>query len=120
MTIKSYQDLDVWKMGMDLTFKIYKLMKTFPMEEKFGLISQIQRAAVSIPSNIAEGWGRGSTKEYIQFLRIARGSVYEMETQIMIANKIDYLNEATMQDILQQTNAIGKMLLSLIRSLEKK
>lgn len=78
--MKSYKELEVWNKAVDLVMEVYKLTKDFPPEEKFALTSQMQRAAVSIPANIAEGWGRGSTKEYIQFILIARGSLMELET----------------------------------------
>ena len=78
MTIQSYQDLTVWQKAMDLAEQCYRLTKTFPKAELFGMTSQIQRAAASIPANIAEGWGRNSTAEYIQFLRIAQGSLKEL------------------------------------------
>ena len=120
MTIKNYQDLDVWKKSMDLAVILYSLSREFPAEERFGLPHQIQKSAVSIPSNIAEGWGRNSTKDYIRFLGIARGSLYELETQILIANRIGYLNEKTVEKILSESNTISKMLMSLIRSLERK
>ncbi|MCS7216038.1 MAG: four helix bundle protein [Thermodesulfovibrio sp.] len=120
MKIQSYQDLQVWKKGIELTEKIYQVCKSFPQEEKYALTSQIQKSAISIPANIAEGWGRNSKKEYIQFLSIARGSVYELETHLIIAQKIGYIQEALLKELLQMTESLGKMLLSLIRSLEKK
>ncbi|MCX7985165.1 MAG: four helix bundle protein [Bacteroidetes bacterium] len=105
---------------MEVAKELYKITKHFPQEEKFAITSQIQRAAVSIPSNIAEGWGRNTTKEYIQFLRIARGSLYELETQLILSQNIGYLQKEKTEEILQKTTTIGKMILSLIRSLEKK
>ena len=115
--IKSYRDLEVWQRGIDLTEQVYETTRPFPEEEKFGLTSQLRRAAVSVPSNIAEGWGRAATKDYVRFLRIARGSLAEMETQLVIAHRLGYLSKRMMLAILEETTIEGKMLLSLIRSL---
>ena len=88
---RSYRDLEVWKLSIELVKAIYQITAQFPASEKFGLIQQIRRAAVSIPSNIAEGQFRNSTKEFKQFLAIALGSAAELETQLIIAKEIDYL-----------------------------
>ena len=117
--IRSYRDLEVWKRGVDLVELIYKLTQSFPSEEKFGLTSQLRRAAVSISSNIAEGWGRDSTKDYVRFVRIARSSLFEIETQLIIAHRLGYLNEDALRASLQETEVESKMLLSLIRSLRR-
>ena len=117
--IRSYRDLEVWQRGVDLVERIYKLTPSFPSEEKFGLTAQIRRAAVSIPSNIAEGWGRDSTKEYVHFVRIARSSLFEVETQLIIAHRLGYLNEDALKTSLQETEVESRMLLSLIRSLKR-
>ena len=117
--IRSYRDLEVWQRGVDLVELIYKLTQSFPSEEKFGLTAQIRRAAVSIPSNIAEGWGRDSTKEYVHFVRIARSSLFEVETQLIIAHRLGYLNEDEWKTSLQETDVESRMLLSLIRSLKR-
>ncbi len=117
--IRSYRDLEVWQRGVDLVELIYKLTPSFPSEEKFGLTAQIRRAAVSIPSNIAEGWGRDSTKEYVRFVRIARSSLFEVETQLIIAHRLGYLNEDELKTSLQETEVESRMLLSLIRSLKR-
>ncbi len=117
--IRSYRDLEVWQRGVDLVERIYKLTPSFPSEEKFGLTAQIRRAAVSIPSNIAEGWGRDSTKEYVHFVRIARSSLFEVETQLIIAHRLGYLNEDALKTLLQETDVESRMLLSLIRSLKR-
>jgi len=82
IALKSYKELIVWQKSMTLVKELYKLTESFPENEKFGLTSQMRRASISIPSNIAEGWGRLSRKNYIQFLRISRGSLFELETQI--------------------------------------
>jgi len=86
-----YKDLDVWKLGIDLVVEIYQITARFPNDELFGLVSQMRRAAVSIPSNIAEGSGRRNTKEFIQFLYIAKGSLLELETHIEIAWRLSYI-----------------------------
>ena len=89
--VKSYKDLLIWKKGMEISASVYKLTNDFSEEEKFGLISQLRRATVSVPSNIAEGYGRGSTKSYIQFVKISRGSLYEVETQLLLAFKLGFI-----------------------------
>jgi len=118
MKIQSYQQLDVWKKSMELVIRIYNITEKFPKKEIFALNSQMNRSVISIPANIAEGWGRNSTKEYIQFLRIARGSVCELETCLMIAQRINYISIALLKEMLQETEIIGKMLLGLIHSLQ--
>lgn len=91
--MKSYRDLIVWQKGMTLVVDIYKITKYFPDEEKFGLTSQIRRCVVSIPSNIAEGYGRNYTKDYVRFLQIARGSLFECQTQLEIAVNLNFINQ---------------------------
>jgi four helix bundle protein len=118
-SIHSYRDLEVWRRGIDLVERVYKLTQSFPPEEKYGLTSQLRRAAVAISSNIAEGWGRDSTKDYVHFVRIARSSLLEIETQLIIAHRLGYLNEDALKALLQETEAESKMLLSLIRSLRR-
>lgn len=114
--MKTHKDLIVWNKSMELVIETYKLSAEFPEEEKFGLISQMRRAAVSVPSNIAEGAARNSTKEYIRFLYIALGSLSELETQFLISNRLEYIN-----DVLEDTiTDIRKLLLSLIKSLKNK
>jgi four helix bundle protein len=98
--VQSYRDLVAWQKAMELVTKIYRVTKKFPKEEIFGLVSQIRRSAVSIPSNIAEGKGRLSKREFRQFLGNARGSLAELETQILIAQNLNYLNEAEVMRIL--------------------
>lgn len=96
-----FEKLKVWQMGMDIAENIYSITKKFPDDEKFGLTSQMRRAAVSIPSNIAEGKGRFHDKEYVQFLYLARGSLYELMTQIKLANKLKYISEKESLDLLK-------------------
>jgi len=119
MSIRSYQDLAIWKKAMELVVQVYQLTRRFPREEMHGLTSQMRRAAVSIPTNIAEGWGRGSRKEYIQFLRIARGSLLELETLLAISRSLRYLSQEDMQTTLALVEEISRMLSGLIASLKK-
>lgn len=118
--IESFKDLFVWQKGIELVNEIYKLTKQFPKEELYCLTSQIRRAAISVPSNIAEGWGRGTTKNYIQFLEIARGSLYETNTLIIISYNQDYVNKEICDKIEEKINEIGRMLNTLIAKLESK
>ena len=113
-----YKDLSVWKLGMDLVIEIYKVTMKFPKEELFGLVSQMRRAAVSIPSNIAEGSGRRNTKEYIQFLYIAKGSLLELETQMEIASRLNYIENT--DQFTEWIKRLRNMLVKLIASLESK
>ena len=117
--VESYRDLEVWQRGIDLVELVYELTSDFPDEEKFGLSAQLRRAATSIPSNIAEGWGRASRNEFLHFLRIARGSLVEVETQLIVAHRLGYLNEKEVGGAFEETTVESKMLLALIRSLER-
>jgi four helix bundle protein len=112
-----YSDLLVWQKAMDLVTMVYKLTKTFPTDEKFGLVSQIQRAAVSVAVNIAEGHGRKATGAYLNHLSIANGSLMEVETLIQIARRLEYLDSRWEKQALLQTHEIGRMLSGLSRSL---
>jgi len=112
-----YEELVVWQKAMDLVTDIYKVTATFPADERFGLTSQIRRAAVSIPSNIAEGHGRKSTGAYLNHLSIAHGSLMEVETQLQISARLELVGSDNLSDLISKTNAIGKMLNGLIRSL---
>jgi len=113
--IKSYRDLLVWQKAIDLVVEAYRATASFPKSETYGLTSQIRRAASSIPANIAEGYGRGSRKEYVQFLTVAQGSLKELETHFIVAEKLSYL---TASKILSETDELGRMLGSLIRKLK--
>ncbi len=115
-----YSELIVWQKSMDLVTEIYKITATFPSEERFGLSSQARRAAVSVPSNIAEGHGRKSTASYLNFLSIAFGSLMELETQIQIAVRLNFIQEDKAVALLLQTDEIGKMLSGLKKSLAEK
>ena len=112
-----HKDLEAWKLSMDLVIKIYKITRCFPENEKFTLTSQICRAAVSIPSNIAEGCGRGSDKDTLRFLDIALGSSAELETQLLIAQALEY---ADMQNILMDLDKINALIYGLKKYLKQK
>ncbi len=112
--MSSYKELIVWQKSIQLVTDIYKLTKTFPKEEVYALSSQMQRAVVSIPSNIAEGNDRNSSKEFSQFLRIARGSLAELETQVIISEKLGYTNEKQITPILNNCYEIGRMINGLL------
>lgn len=111
---KSHEDLIVWQKAILLSVKVYKLTESFPAEEKFGLISQMRRCAVSIPSNIAEGRGRKTKKDYCHFLRIAYGSKAELETQLVIAKKLSFGNTVQYKVVDELITEVGKMLNVLI------
>jgi four helix bundle protein len=117
--IQSYRDLDVWQKGMALAENCYRITKTFPKEEVYGMVSQIRRAAVSIPANIAEGYGREYRTEYIRFLRIAQGSLKELETHLLLAVRVDLITTEIAQPILAQCESTGKLLHALLRALQK-
>ncbi|HXD31189.1 MAG TPA: four helix bundle protein [Pyrinomonadaceae bacterium] len=116
--LKSYRDLLVWQRAMELVILVYRITAQFPKHEIYGLTSQLRRASVSIPSNIAEGYGRGSRKEYLQFLGIAQGSLKELETQAILAERLNYSTTAQIEKLLEDTDRLGKMLGGLIRSLK--
>ncbi|MCD6234981.1 MAG: four helix bundle protein [Candidatus Marinimicrobia bacterium] len=109
----THKDLDVWKESINFVVKIYKFTETFPDDERFGLISQIRRAAISIPSNIAEGAARQTNKENLYFLYVALGSITELETQLIIAEKLNYLKQN--EDYFDWLQAIKAKLISYIR-----
>jgi four helix bundle protein len=112
-----YSDLQVWQKAIDLVTEIYRLTADFPNDERFGLISQIRRAAVSIPANIAEGHGRKSTNAFINHLSIANGSLMELETHLQISLRLRLAPEQSITDILSRTDEIGKMISGLRSSL---
>lgn len=116
--IQSYKDLIVWQKSIHLIKLIYETTRSFPEEEKFGLISQIRRSAISIPSNIAEGYGRGSSKSYGQFLSIARGSLFELETQLYIARELQFISAEKFSSIEILNSEVGKMLNALMMKLK--
>lgn len=114
--IKTHKDLNVWKDAMTLALLTYQYTETFPKQETYGLTSQMRRASVSIPSNIAEGAGRGHKKELIQFLNIAKGSIAELETQALLAHALAYLNQGEIEKITNQITLVRKQLISLIKT----
>ena len=116
-TIKSFRDLKIWKKGIELVKKIYLVTKEFPKEEQYGLSSQMRRASVSIPSNVAEGFRRKHNKEYKQFLNIALGSCAELETQIVIAQELKYIKDGQAKDIIELIYYICRMIVSLKKKL---
>jgi four helix bundle protein len=120
MKVSSYRDLLVWKKSMDLSVEVYQLTRGFPREEVFGLASQLRRSAVSIPSNIAEGQGRSGTKEFQQFLSIARGSTCELQTQLEIALRTGLGAPQDIQHALDHSHEVGKLVFLLLRSLQAK
>jgi four helix bundle protein len=117
-SIRSYQDLDVWQVAMDLAETCYHLTRKLPREEAYGMSAQIRRAASSIPANIAEGYGREQTGSFIQFLRIAQGSTRELETHLLLARRVKLLDTSEVAVPLEVCERISKMLRSLIWSLE--
>lgn len=118
--IKTYRDLLIWQKSMALVTEIYRLSKSFPKDETYGLVSQMRRCAVSVPSNIAEGSGRNSTNDYIRFLYIAIASLYELQTQIEIALNLQYLSKTDFDKLYESSREIERMLSSLIKKLENK
>lgn len=104
-----YKQLKVWQKAIDLVVNVYKATADFPKEERYGLTSQIKRSAVSIPSNIAEGAGRNSDKEFVQFLAIANGSSFELETQVIVANRLELINDNTCNKLCEELNEIQNM-----------
>ncbi|MFB3923950.1 MAG: four helix bundle protein [Terriglobia bacterium] len=117
--IESYRDLRVWQQSMSLAEASYHLTQHFPKEELYGMVSQIRRAAVSIPANIAEGNGRENRGEYIQFLRIAQGSLKELETHLLLAERVGLTSPTTLEVVISQCGDVGRMLRGLIRSLQR-
>ena len=115
----SYKDLRAWKQSVDLALEIYRETQTFPKNELYGLTSQLRRAAVSVPSNIADGKGRSSDKKLILFLHHSRGSLLELETQLLIARELSYIKEPNVRHLLQQVENLAKGLNALINSLRK-
>jgi four helix bundle protein len=120
LLMRGFRDLKVWQLGVEITVDIYRLTDAFPQREIYGLTSQMRRAAVSIPSNISEGHSRSQTKDFIRFLSIARGSVAELETQLIIAEKLGYVQISVLGQICQKLDEESRMLTGLRRSLRSK
>jgi four helix bundle protein len=116
-SVESYRDLEVWQRGIVLVERVYEATDGFPDREQYELTSQLRRAVVAIPSNIAEGWGYSSRDQYVYYLEQARSSLLEVETQLIIAERLSYITEDMRNDLLRETTTESKMLLSLMRSL---
>jgi four helix bundle protein len=117
--VRSYKDLVAWQKSMDLVTAVYRASQGFPKEEIFGLVSQIRRAAVSVPSNIAEGHARTSKKEFQYFLSNARGSLAELETQLTIAHQLAYIDETAINQLLDRLGEVGRILNGLLAALKR-
>lgn len=121
MEINSYRDLLIWQKGIDLAVNVYALTKSFPDDEKFALSNQVKRCVSSIPANIAEGYGRQSTKSYSQFIKISRGSLFELETHLILAEKLNFIENLDLYTVVkEQIIEEGKMLNSFIKKLDGK
>ncbi len=120
MRVRDYRDLIVWQRAMDLVEAIYQLTRLFPREERFGLTIQVRRAAVSVPSNIAEGQGRHTTREFLQFLPIASGSLKEVQTHVLIAQRLGYVNDEGASQAMSLAEEVGRLHSGLVASLEAK
>ena len=119
-SFKSYRDLEVWQLAMILAKQVYEITAAFPKDERFGLVNQMRRAAVSVPSNIAEGHARSSTVDFQRFIKIAMGSVAELETQTLLSQDLGFVSIDQQQELMQPLDQIGKMLRGLHRSLERR
>jgi four helix bundle protein len=117
--IRSYRDLEVWQVAMQLVVEVYSISQHFPKEERFGLTAQLRRAAISIVANIAEGHGRGSRAEYRHFASVARGSVTEVSAELDVAEALQYATGAALQPARRYSDSISRMLTTLRRSLAK-
>jgi four helix bundle protein len=118
MPVQSYRELLAWQKAMDFAAEVYRVTRRFPKEELYGITSQLHRAAVSVPSNIAEGQGRQTTGEFRQFLGQARGSLLETETQILLSQRLEYLDHETTESLLKQSAEVGRILNGLLNSLK--
>ena len=117
--VKTYKDLLIWQKGIEIVKETYLICQEIPKEELYGLQSQLKRSSVSIPSNIAEGWGRNYTKNYIQFLKYSRGSLLELETQMIIAKELNFISTEKFSKIQDLITEESKMLNAFIKSIEK-
>ena len=116
--IRDYKDLEVWQRAISLCKPVYTVTASFPKDERFGLTSQIRKATVSVSANIAEGWGRGTRQDYCRFVRIARGSAAEVESELMAARELGFVKPDQLSDIFDEITAIRRMLQALVRSLD--
>ena len=120
MPVSNYRELIVWQKAMDLVEMVYRTTGSFPKEELYGLTSQVRRAAVSIPSNIAEGQGRHTTRDFLYFLSIANASLKEVETQLLIGKRLGYLDEQEEGELIRATAEVGRLISGLTKSLRRK
>lgn len=120
MRIRSYRELEVWKRGMAVGRMVYQLTRSFPAEERFGIAAQLRRAAISVPANIAEGWGRQNRQDYMRFLRIARGSLYELETLLLLAQDVGLTTAAEAEPIRIELMTLARQLQTLYRRLSSR
>ena len=120
VAVKQYQDLIAWQRAIALVTDIYKMSSSFPRDEMYGLTSQLRRAAVSVPTSIAEGQGRASSGEFIQFLGHARGSLFELETQVIVAHNLTYLSDAQCEALTAKISELGRILNGLITSVQRR
>jgi four helix bundle protein len=120
MSVKDYRELIAWQKGMDLVEMVYRMTDAFPRKEVYGLTSQMRRAVVSIPSNIAEGQARSTTRDFLNFLSIAMGSLKEAETQVLISRRLGYLNELQTSQLLELTTEVGRVISGLTNSLRRR
>ncbi len=118
--MNGFRDLLVWQKGMELVSKVYKLQESFPKEEQYALSSQIRRSAISIPSNIAEGYGRHHKQDFARFLEIARSSLYELQTQLEIVKNVGYLTDGELSQVIVVCHDLEKMLNSFIKTISEK
>lgn len=117
--MRKFKELEVWSLGKELAIEIYKLTEIMPKEEVYGLTSQMRRAGISIPSNVAEGCSRSSNKEFVRFLEISMGSAFELETQLIISQELSYLNNKDVDDINEKINRLQMKTNSFIQSVKK-
>ena len=118
--MNSYKELIAWQKAMELVTEVYKITTKLPTDEKFGVVSQMNRAAISIPSNIAEGWGRETSGSYLQFLRTSRGSLMELETLTLIVRDLNYITDEQFERLNSRITEAGKILQGLIKSMNQK
>ena len=118
--METHKDLRVWHQGIELVTAVYLITKTYPKEEIFGLVSQMRRAAISVPSNIAEGYARGTDREKLHFLRISSGSMSEIETQVMLSLNLGYISQESYKELSEKVTSVWKQLNALISSIKKR
>lgn len=116
MAVSDYSQLETWQRAMDLAVAVHAATKSYPRDELYGLVSQTRRSAVSVPSNIAEGQGRGNRREFVRFLAVSRGSLLELETQLLLAGRFGYLDESQALKLVEQSKTVARLLNGLIRS----